>query len=76
MVSKKALDMVVQVFDKAQQQGKVRFLGISAHNPKVFRRVLNEYPAVLGDHLPVPLPDAGARRRQPARAGAARRTSA
>jgi predicted aldo/keto reductase-like oxidoreductase len=44
MVSKKALDMVVGVFEKAKQQGKVRFLGISAHNPKVFRRVLNEYP--------------------------------
>ncbi|MGC8642960.1 MAG: aldo/keto reductase [Isosphaeraceae bacterium] len=44
MVSKKALDMVAQVFDKAKKQGKVRFLGISAHNPKVFRRVLGEYP--------------------------------
>jgi predicted aldo/keto reductase-like oxidoreductase len=44
MVSNKALDMVVSVFEKAKQQGKVRFLGISAHNPKVFRRVLNEYP--------------------------------
>lgn len=44
MVSPKALDMVVEVFEKAKQQGKVRFLGISAHNPKVFRRVLNEYP--------------------------------
>jgi aryl-alcohol dehydrogenase-like predicted oxidoreductase len=44
MVSHKALDMVVEVFEKAKQQGKVRFLGVSAHNPKVFRRVLNEYP--------------------------------
>jgi uncharacterized protein len=44
MVSNKTLDMVVKVFDKAKQQGKVRFLGVSAHNPKVFRRVLNEYP--------------------------------
>lgn len=44
MVSNKALDMVVGVFEKAKQQGKVRYLGISAHNPKVFRRVLNEYP--------------------------------
>ncbi|MHB8897508.1 MAG: aldo/keto reductase [Thermoguttaceae bacterium] len=44
MVSHKALDMVVEVFEKAKQQGKVRFLGISAHNPEVFRRVLNEYP--------------------------------
>jgi aryl-alcohol dehydrogenase-like predicted oxidoreductase len=44
MVSPKALEMVVQVFEKARQQGKVRYLGISAHNPKVFRRVLEEYP--------------------------------
>jgi len=44
MVSNKALDMVVEVFEKARQQGKVRFLGVSAHNPKVFHRVLNEYP--------------------------------
>jgi aryl-alcohol dehydrogenase-like predicted oxidoreductase len=44
MVTPKALDMVVGVFEKARQQGKVRFLGISAHNPKVFRRVLEEYP--------------------------------
>ena len=44
MVSRKALDMSVSVFEKAKQQGKVRFLGISAHNPKVFRRVLNDYP--------------------------------
>ena len=44
MVSRKTLEMVVEVFEKARQQGKVRYLGISAHNPKVFRRVLNEYP--------------------------------
>ncbi len=44
MVSHKALDLVVQVFEKAREQGKVRHLGISAHNPNVFRRVLNEYP--------------------------------
>ncbi|MEK7407843.1 MAG: aldo/keto reductase [Acidobacteriota bacterium] len=44
MVSHKALDMVVEVFGKAKQQGKVRFLGVSAHNPKVFHRVLEEYP--------------------------------
>jgi hypothetical protein len=44
MVSNKALDMVVAVFEKAKRQGKVRFLGVSAHNPKVFRRVLQEYP--------------------------------
>lgn len=44
MVSHKVLDMVVEVFDKVHQQGKIRYLGISAHNPKLFRRVLNEYP--------------------------------
>ncbi|HUW19992.1 MAG TPA: aldo/keto reductase [Sedimentisphaerales bacterium] len=44
MVSRRALDMVVEVFEKVRRQGKVRWLGISAHNPKVFRRVLNEYP--------------------------------
>ncbi|MBN2291723.1 MAG: aldo/keto reductase [Pirellulales bacterium] len=44
MVTHKTLDMVVEVFEKAKKQGKVRHLGVSAHNPKVFRRVLNEYP--------------------------------
>jgi len=44
MVSPKALDMVVEVFEKAKQQGKVRYLAVSAHNPKVFRRVLEQYP--------------------------------
>jgi len=44
MVSQQTLDLVVEVFAKAKQQGKVRHLGISAHNPKVFRRVLSEYP--------------------------------
>lgn len=44
MVSHKVLDMVVDVFEKVRKQGKIRFLGISAHNPKLFRRVLNEYP--------------------------------
>lgn len=44
MVSRKTLDLVVEVFEKARQQGKVRYLAVSAHNPKVFRRVLNEYP--------------------------------
>jgi len=44
MVSHKTLEMVVEVFEKVQRQGKVRYLGISAHNPKVFRRVLGEYP--------------------------------
>jgi predicted aldo/keto reductase-like oxidoreductase len=43
-VSPRVLDMVVEAFEKAHAQGKLRWLGISAHNPKVFRRVLNEYP--------------------------------
>ncbi len=43
MVSHKVLDMVVEVYEKVHQQGKIRYLGISAHNPKLFRRVLNEY---------------------------------
>lgn len=44
MVSHRVLDMAVEVFEKVHQQGKIRRLGISAHNPKLFRRVLNEYP--------------------------------
>lgn len=44
MVSQRTLDMVVDAFETVRKQGKVRWLGISAHNPKVFRRVLNEYP--------------------------------
>lgn len=44
MVSDKALEMVAEAFGKARQQGKVRHLGISAHNPKVFRKVLAKYP--------------------------------
>ena len=44
MVSEKTLELVAGVFEKAKQQGKVRFLGVSAHNPKVFRRVLNQFP--------------------------------
>ncbi|MBL7154463.1 MAG: aldo/keto reductase [Phycisphaerae bacterium] len=44
MVSHQVLDMVVEVFEKVRKQGKIRYLGISAHNPKLFRRVLNEYP--------------------------------
>ena len=69
MVSEKALDMVVSVFEKAKQQGKVRFLGVSAHNPKVFRRVPKDSPAVLRDHLPLPVPRRRVRRRQPLEAG-------
>jgi aryl-alcohol dehydrogenase-like predicted oxidoreductase len=44
MVSDKALDMVVEVFEKAKKQGKVRHLAVSAHNPKVFTKVLEKYP--------------------------------
>ena len=43
-VTPKTLDLVANVFEKTRKSGKLRFLGISAHNPKVFRRVLNEYP--------------------------------
>lgn len=43
-ISPRVLDMVVEVFEKVRQQGKVRFLGVSAHNPVNFQRVLNEYP--------------------------------
>ncbi len=43
-INPRVLDMVVEVFEKARQQGKVRFLGVSAHKPEVFRRVLNDYP--------------------------------
>lgn len=43
-VSKKTLDLVANVFEKSRKAGKLRFLGVSAHNPKVFRRVLEEYP--------------------------------
>jgi hypothetical protein len=44
MVSRKTLDLVVEVFETVHKDGKVRFLGISAHNPQVFRRVLDDYP--------------------------------
>jgi aryl-alcohol dehydrogenase-like predicted oxidoreductase len=44
MISDRVLDMVVAVFEKAKAQGKVRHLAVSAHNPKVFRRVLEAYP--------------------------------
>ena len=43
-ISPHVLDMVAEVFEEVKQQGKVRHLGVSAHNPKVFRRVLNDYP--------------------------------
>ena len=66
MVSEKTLDMVVRVFEKAKQQGKVRFLGVSAHNPKVFRRVLNEYPQFSVIIFPYLFLTTRAGRRQPA----------
>lgn len=43
-VTRRMCDMVVQVFEKAKGQGKVRFLGASEHEPKVFHQVLEEYP--------------------------------
>ncbi|MBP7935920.1 MAG: aldo/keto reductase [Phycisphaerae bacterium] len=43
-VNEKTLDLVAGVFERAHKQGKVRFLGISAHKPSVFRRVLTKYP--------------------------------
>jgi aryl-alcohol dehydrogenase-like predicted oxidoreductase len=43
-VNEKTLDKVAEAFGKAHSQGKVRFLGISAHKPSVFRRVLKAYP--------------------------------
>ena len=61
MVSNKALDLVAEVFDKVHQQGKVRWLGISAHNPKVFRRVLNEISVRLKPFQEVALRQHGRR---------------
>ncbi|MCX5637841.1 MAG: aldo/keto reductase [Planctomycetota bacterium] len=52
MVSRRVLDMVVEVFEKVRNQGKVRWLGISAHNPKVFHRVLNDCPQFSVIHFP------------------------
>lgn len=44
MVNDKTLDMVLGVFEKVKQQGKVKHLGVSAHNPKVFTKILEKYP--------------------------------
>lgn len=44
MVSTRALDIVVEVYEKARSAGKVRHLGVSVHNPKVLVRVLENYP--------------------------------
>jgi aryl-alcohol dehydrogenase-like predicted oxidoreductase len=43
-VTRRMFDLVAEVFDKARQQGKVRFLGTSEHEPKVFRQALEEFP--------------------------------
>jgi len=43
-ITRRMFDMVVQVFEKAKRQGKVRFLGTSEHEPKIFHQVLEEYP--------------------------------
>jgi aryl-alcohol dehydrogenase-like predicted oxidoreductase len=39
------LDAVVEVYEKAKKQGKVRWLGIAVHNPSNIRKVLNQYPS-------------------------------
>ena len=75
-ISDRVLDMVAGVFEKVHQQGKVRFLGVSAHNPKVFHNILTNYPqfSVIifpylfltkefgGDSLPEAGPGEGRRR--------------
>jgi len=43
-ISKRALDLTAEVFETVHKDGKVRFLGLSAHSPKVFRNVLGNYP--------------------------------
>ena len=45
-ITRRMFDMVVQVFEKAKRQGKVRFLGTSEHEPKIFHQVLEEYPQI------------------------------
>jgi hypothetical protein len=44
MVSRRTLELVVEAFERVHKDGKVRWLGVSAHNPQVFRRVLDNYP--------------------------------
>ncbi len=41
----RVLDAVVEVFEKARKQGKVRWLGISAHNPANIWHILRKYPS-------------------------------
>lgn len=43
LLENRVLDKVVEVFEKAKVQGKVRYLGISVHNPMNIRHVLNNY---------------------------------
>jgi len=43
-ISPRVLDLVAEVYDEARRQGKVRWLGVSAHNDKVFQRVMKDYP--------------------------------
>jgi len=45
LLEDRVLDKVVEVFEKAKAQGKVRWLGISVHNPTNITRVLNSYPS-------------------------------
>ena len=44
-LEERVLDTVVEVFEKARRQGKVRWLGIAVHNPTNIRLVLNNYPS-------------------------------
>ncbi|NQT40859.1 MAG: aldo/keto reductase [Planctomycetes bacterium] len=43
-ITRRIFGLAVEVFERAKQQGKVRFLGTSEHEPKVFHQVLEEYP--------------------------------
>jgi aryl-alcohol dehydrogenase-like predicted oxidoreductase len=44
MVSRRSLDTIVETFEKVRRQGKVKWLGISDHDPRVFRLILEHYP--------------------------------
>ena len=45
LLDDRVLDRVVEVFEQAKRQGKIRWLGISVHNPANVRRILDKYPA-------------------------------
>jgi len=45
-ITRRMFDMVVQVFEKAKRQGKVRFLGTSEHEPKIFHQALEKFPQI------------------------------